>query len=277
MKHASLFSGIGGFDLASEWMGWTNLFTCEVDAFCRTVLAHHFPNAIPYADIKTLDATAHIGRVDILTGGFPCQPYSNAGKRRGKHDPRDLWPEMLRVIRECAPRWVVGENVLGLLTWSDGLRFEEVCASLEAEGYEVQPFVLPASGVGAPHRRPRVWIVAHAPSRTGGRATGEVQGTPRSSDGDGKEQPKRSSGKQVHVPLESTLVQRDLPRSEAWKAFPTFAPICGGDDGLPERLDGITVSKWKREAVKAYGNAIVPQVAFEIFQAIQAYEDGARV
>jgi hypothetical protein len=103
MNHASLFSGIGGFDLAAEWMGWTNLFNCEWEEFPRQVLKHHFPNAIQYGDIKELDATAYAGRVDILTGGFPCQPYSLAGKRKGKEDERHLWPEMLRVIRECFP------------------------------------------------------------------------------------------------------------------------------------------------------------------------------
>jgi DNA (cytosine-5)-methyltransferase 1 len=128
----------------------------------RQVLKHHFPNAIQYGDIKELDATAYAGRVDILTGGFPCQPYSLAGKRKGKEDERHLWPEMLRVIRECAPRYVVGENVRGLVGWNGGLVFEEVCADLEACGYAVQPFLLPACGVGAPHRRDRIWFVAYA-------------------------------------------------------------------------------------------------------------------
>ena len=160
MNHASLFSGIGGFDLAAEWMGWNNVFNCEWEEFPRQVLKHHFPNAIQHGDIKELDATAYAGRIDILTGGFPCQPYSAAGKRKGKDDERHLWPEMLRVVQECAPRYVVGENVFGLVNWNRGMVFEEVCSDLEAEGYAVQSYVLPAASVNAPHRRDRVFFVA---------------------------------------------------------------------------------------------------------------------
>lgn len=121
MTHASLFSGIGGFDLAAEWAGWTNVFNCEIDPFCRKVLAYHFPNAFQYEDIKTTDFRPLRGCVDVLTGGFPCQPFSLAGKRKGTDDNRYLWPEMLRAIRELAPRWVVGENVFGIVNWSEGL------------------------------------------------------------------------------------------------------------------------------------------------------------
>ncbi len=160
MTHASLFSGIGGFDLAAEWAGWTNLFNCEIDPFCQKVLKYHFPNAEQYSDIRKTDFTIWRGRIDVLTGGFPCQPFSLAGKRKGTEDERHLWPEMLRAIREIRPRWVVGENVYGILNWSDGLVFEQVCSDLEHEGYEVQAYILPAAGVGAPHKRDRVWFVA---------------------------------------------------------------------------------------------------------------------
>jgi len=164
MNHGSLFSGIGGFDLAAEWMGWNNIFHCEIEPFPRKILNYHFPNSITYEDIKQTDFSIHRGQIDILTGGFPCQPYSAAGQRKGKEDERHLWPEMLRVIREIQPRWVVGENVLGLVNWSEGLVFEEVQLDLEAQGYEVQAFVLPASAKNAPHRRDRVWFVAHSNS-----------------------------------------------------------------------------------------------------------------
>ena len=176
MKHGSLFSGIGGFDLAAEWMGWDNVFHCEWEEFPRKILNYYWPNAISYGDITTTDFTVHRGKIDILTGGFPCQPYSAAGKRLGTEDDRHLWPEMLRAIREIKPRWVVGENVSGLLSWNEGVVFEEVQTDLEAEGYEVQSFVLPAASVGAPHRRDRVWIVAHADERDDGRTTGEDEG-----------------------------------------------------------------------------------------------------
>ena len=119
MKHGSLFSGIGGFDLAAEWMGWENVFHCEREPFAQKVLKYHFPNSKLYDDITTFDATDYAGRIDILTGGFPCQPYSTAGKRQGTEDERHLWPQMLRIIREIKPRFVVGENVRGLIScWS---------------------------------------------------------------------------------------------------------------------------------------------------------------
>jgi hypothetical protein len=117
MTHGSLFSGIGGFDLAAEWMGWENIFHCEWNPFGQKVLKHHFPNSISYNDITKTDFTIHRGTIDILTGGFPCQPYSLAGKRKGKEDSRHLFPEMLRAIREIQPSWIVGENVLGIINW----------------------------------------------------------------------------------------------------------------------------------------------------------------
>jgi DNA (cytosine-5)-methyltransferase 1 len=161
MRHGSLFSGIGGFDLAAEWMGWENVFHCEWNKFGQQVLKYYWPKAISYEDITKTDFTVHRGRIDILTGGFPCQPYSSAGKRLGKEDERHLWPEMLRAIREIQPSWVVGENVRGLTNWNGGLVFDEVQAELEAEGYEVLPFLLPACAVNAPHRRDRIWFVAY--------------------------------------------------------------------------------------------------------------------
>lgn len=161
MTHASVFSGIGAADLAAEEMDWENVIHNEINPFGRQVLKYYWPNSISYEDIKKTDFTIHRGTIDVLTGGFPCQPYSTAGKRKGKEDERHLWPEMLRAIREIQPRWVVGENVLGLVNWNGGLVFDEVQADLEAEGYEVQPYILPAASVNAPHRRDRVWFVAY--------------------------------------------------------------------------------------------------------------------
>jgi DNA (cytosine-5)-methyltransferase 1 len=164
MRHGSLFSGIGGFDLAAEWMGWENIFHCEWNKFGQQVLKYYWPKAISYEDITKTDFTIHRGNIDIITGGFPCQPYSSAGKRLGKEDERHLWPEMLRAIREVQPSWVVGENVRGLTNWNGGMVFDEVQAELEAQGYEVLPFLLPACAVNAPHRRDRIWFVAHSKS-----------------------------------------------------------------------------------------------------------------
>jgi DNA (cytosine-5)-methyltransferase 1 len=143
-------------------MGWENVFHCEIAEFPRKILNHYWPNADCHEDIKKTDFTKYRGTVDIISGGFPCQPYSAAGKRLGKDDDRHLWPEMLRVIREVKPQWVVGENVRGLLNWNGGMVFHEVCADLENIGYEVQAFIIPASGINAPHQRERLWIVANS-------------------------------------------------------------------------------------------------------------------
>ncbi len=171
LVHGSLFSGIGGFDLAADWMGWENAFHCELDAFGKKILKYYWPNTTSYEDITKTDFSIWRGRIDVLSGGFPCQPYSVAGKRKGKEDERHLWPEMLRAIREIQPQWVVGENVLGITNWNGGLVFDEVQADLEAQGYEVQPYVLPACAVNAPHRRDRVWFVAYKDTNKDGRGS----------------------------------------------------------------------------------------------------------
>lgn len=338
ITHASLFSGIGGFDLAAEWAKWTNVFNCEIDPFCRKILKYHFPNAIQYEDIKTTDFTGWRGKIDVLTGGFPCQPFSTAGKRKGTADNRYLWPEMLRAIREIKPRWVVGENVLGIVSWDGGMVFEQVQSDLEAEGYEVQAFILPACAVDAPHRRDRTWFVAKNTERNGCevRESGE-EGTeirqfgyacaggsdgihiqerttshtdsergymsPRegretksvgcADDGQSKlwrESPERDTGlydvsrsiadsEGAGLPSCATRSRQEqswgssernkLPRD--WSDFPTQSPVRSRDDGFPIPMDGITVSKWRAESIKAYGNAIVPQVAYKIFEAINYF------
>lgn len=354
LTHASLFSGIGGFDLAAEWAGWENAFNCEIDPFCRQILKYHFPNSVQYGDIKTTDFTVWRGKIDVLTGGFPCQPFSTAGKRKGTADNRYLWPEMLRVIGEIRPRWVVGENVLGIVNWDGGLVFEQVHADLETEGYEVQAFVLPACSVGAPHLRYRTWVVAHAieDSECDGREIGEfVQegtefrkfrdvsaggsdwihiqkgATPNSSDngcrtrdGEGREirerdeLPGEQEGREIRCEhnrcdceritihanskrlsefnsssksVKSTFGDNKRSNGEIpnWSNFPTKSPICRGDDGVSGILDPKAVlngkrvrtethvgHKWMELTIKAYGNAIVPQVAYRIFNAINKYE-----
>jgi DNA (cytosine-5)-methyltransferase 1 len=186
MNHGSLFSGIGGFDLAAEWMGWENKFHCDINPFSRKLCKFYWPEAVSYDNIKTTDFRVWRGKIDVLSGGFPCQPFSTAGKRMGKEDDRHLWPEMLRAIREIKPRYVVGENVRGLLSWSDGLVLEEVFADLEGEGYEVQAFVLPACGINAPHRRERIFVVAHANSDAGRSKSCESGRTERQADSDGE-------------------------------------------------------------------------------------------
>jgi DNA (cytosine-5)-methyltransferase 1 len=289
MRHGSLFSGIGGFDLAAEWMGWENVFHCESNAFGQRVLKHYWPNAESFNDITKTDFTKYANTVDIITGGFPCQPYSSAGKRLGKEDERHLWPEMLRAIREISPSFVVGENVRGLTNWDGGLVFDEVCSDLENIGYKVAPCILPACGVGAPHRRERVWFVAYSNGNAGRRRPSESRREERQTESHGKPRVYSgaySNGNEGNVTdSNSTPTQcRNRKTKERWKEqsrrieplgfnmewekFPTQSPVCGGDDGFPNRLDEITFSNWRKESVKAYGNAIVPQVAYEIFKAI---------
>lgn len=467
LTHASLFSGIGGFDLAAELAGWTNLFNCEKDPFCQRVLKYHFPDAIQYSDIRDTDFTIWRGRIDILTGGFPCQPFSHAGKRKGAKDDRYLWPEMLRAISEIRPAWVIGENVGGIVSMVQpgseievdaqatllGENYTEtetvqefvvetICQDLERIGYSVQPVLIPACGVGAPHRRDRVWFIAFMENagsvgrygqgvlhqQPGGASiigTGEVglsgvrkeledaafelakdpqrvrrdsveskeesgaggfgesgagdhvrvcgetgtathpdserqqefqhpakpglqgqsgRGIPERdvthahcisrnsrrseatgqfgqawtadgrnvdaadasrfgwkqgrAEGDGIVQDKKV-GADLHVSAQRLSSEQSsanasngrLPHGNAepggqqahpttkrqggipdWHDFPTQPPIRGGDDGLPAGLDGITFPKWRSESIKAYGNAIVPQVAYQIFKAINECE-----
>lgn len=261
MTHGSLFSGIGGFDLAAEWAGWENMFHCEWNEFGKRVLNYYWPKAISYGDITKTDFTIWRGRIDVLTGGFPCQPYSVAGKRLGKEDERHLWPEMLRAIREIQPRWVVGENVRGIISWDGGLVFEEVQTDLEAEGYEVQAFVLPACAVNAPHRRDRVWFVAHSLCE-------RLQGRQEINRWEKHNTKWRGDGIKFRTGSENN--QPDTICD--FINFPTQPPVCGGNDGISRKLDGITFPKWRAESIKAYGNAIVPQVVYQIFKAINQYE-----
>ena len=200
MTHASLCTGIGACELAATWMGWENLFSCEIDEFCNKVLKYHYPKAIHYGNIFEQDFREWRGRVDVLTAGFPCQVYSLAGKRLGDKDDRYLWPQVLRVIDEIRPTWFVGENVAGILSmvltgeevkvgsYTDvcGESYsihetrqvhavEQIKRDLSSIGYSLQPVVIPACAVGAPHRRDRVWFIATNTDGAGLPETGAEQ------------------------------------------------------------------------------------------------------
>ena len=339
LTHGSLFSGIGGFDLAAEWMGWQNLFHCEINEFCTIILNYHFPNAEHYTDITKTDFSKWRGHIDVLSGGFPCQPFSVAGQRKGADDDRYLWPEMLRAIREIKPTWVIGENVGGIITmvqpgkkielgcstslFGEDYKDEEihqqfvvetVCTDLEREGYSVQPILVPACAVGAPHRRDRVWFIANRTdagveavqcsrkdrvSTAGAITNTESQQSeryrPEQSTNGSTEQRElgrsdcTASSKRSDTDTYSNGLQtrNDIATQEReikgkggikplhsikdWRMFPTQSPVCRGNDGLPFDVDDLAISfaQWRKESVKAYGNAIVPQVAYEIFKAIQ--------
>lgn len=316
MKQIGLFAGIGGFEYAASLMAWETIAVCEIDKFCQKILKHHFPKAILHGDIKTTDFTIYRGKCDIITGGFPCQPYSVAGKRKGKDDERHLWPEMLRAIREVQPAWVVGENVSGIVNWSGGLVFDEVQTDLETEGYEVLTFILPAAGVNAPHKRDRVWFVAYSDNKRASTGSGQiqeedgeiskrnndaefsdtdtravanpdrngkiVQGGNRNNNNEkrhGKEKvQKRENVKFGAEFTDSTNVTSYTNVSrfkECWPKWGTSKQpsqdygitskpgIRRGDDGFSYRVDRL----------KSLGNAIVPQVALQIYKSINEFNN----
>lgn len=264
MRHIGLFEGIGGFSLAARWMGWNTIAWCEINPFCQKVLRHHFPEAKEHGDITKTDFTIYRGQCDIVTGGFPCQPYSVAGKRLGKEDDRHLWPEMLRAVREIQPRYVVGENVRGLINWNGGMVFDEVQADLEAEGYEVLPFLLPACAVNAPHRRDRIWFVANASSMGWKNIQGNTTSCFNSIAYTERNWEKRERRSEKANELDSS--SNTFLWFQEMHGQPAIYDV---DYGLPFELDGITVPSWIEESFKAGGNAIVPQIAFEIFKAIE--------
>jgi DNA (cytosine-5)-methyltransferase 1 len=282
MRHGSLFSGIGGFDLAAEWMGWKNVFHCEWMEFPRKVLDYYWANADSHIDICKTDFKKYANKIDILTGGFPCQPFSMAGKRKGTDDERYLWGQMLRAIQEIKPKYVIAENVFGITNIDGGLVFEQVCLDLEAEGYEVQPFIIPAASKNAPHRRDRVWFIAYRYCNGLHQCNGndEVNTSERRINAQRNFEQSIVNGNVTdtkNIGPEKTLENGELERgrfrfrnkSYIWDSFPLESPICGGDDGISTELDGITFSKWRAESIKGYGNAIVPQVAFELFKQLE--------
>ena len=220
MRHLDLFSGFGGFALAARWVGIETVGFCEIEEFPRKVLQKNFSGIPIHHDIRELDGSEYEG-IDIITGGYPCQPFSLAGNRCGENDNRHLWPEMLRVIKQARPTWIVSENVSGHIT----MGLDSVLFDLEGEGYSARAVTIPACAVDAPHKRERLWIVAHSNEKQEGAGRHKwMQGRKR----------------------------------DDWPGL--VLPGRGGvDDGIPNWLD----------RVGGCGNAIVPQVAYEIFSAIK--------
>ena len=323
--HGSLFSGFDAPSVAASWMGWENAFHCEINPFCNEILKYWFPDSEHYEDITKKDFRQWRGRIDILTGGFPCQPFSLAGQRKGADDNRYLWPHMLRAIQEIRPAWVIGENVAGILTMvqpgeetevgsqtslfgEDNRKrillrqeyvVETICKDLEREGYSVQPMLIPACAVGAPHRRDRVWFIAHCADS----GTEDVRRKRNVADsykfnGDlpgfhsGRISQFEASRLRIdpntycELPLQRMLQgekgrykqkirNESLHSHSNWQNFPTQSPVCRGNDGLPFDVDNLTIpfTKWRQESIKGYGNAIVPQVILEIFKAIEELDN----
>ena len=306
MKHLDLFSGIGGFSLAAEWAGIKTVAFCEIDAYAQKVLKKNFPSIPIFSDIKKLKRSDIKYEIDIITGGFPCQPFSVAGRKKGTEDDRDLWPQMFRVIQEFKPTWIIGENVANFTS----MAFQRTKTDLESEGYEVQPLIIPACAVNAPHRRDRVWIVGYSKhngllttkeqrsiDKTGNndkeREINPIQfkGTsgPRNNETmahsrcsllqggikqgangmEDKEQDanidQRSSDvayaerkrlqRQREKPIRVDSEYQDISNSCWWHIEPDVGRMA---HGVPNRVDRL----------KGLGNAIVPQVAYQILKGI---------
>lgn len=274
LKVGSLFSGIGGFDLGLERAGMTVKWQVEIDEFCNRVLAKHWPDVKRYRDIKTIGGE-ELEPVDVVCGGFPCQPFSAAGKRRSKQDDRYLWPEMLRVISAVRPTWVIAENVAGIIS----LALDDVLADMENAGYSCQSFIIPACAVNAPHRRDRVWIVAHRNSERQLQQEGTQQEQRRrtldgskqiSADTDCEHSKKPERWNQLGQARREKPSGWSLDESlwqETWIQAATR--ICRVDDGLPRRLD-------RAKRLKALGNAVVPQIVEIIGKAIMEIEGRLR-
>ena len=248
LKMLDLFSGIGGFSLAASWTGGIETVAfCEIEPFCQQVLKKHWPDVPIYPDIKELNGHEVVrehGAVDIVCGGFPCQPFSVAGKQRGKEDDRHLWPEMFRIIQETNPTWIVGENVTGLID----MELEQCFLDLESEGYEVQTFIIPACAVNAPHKRDRVWIIANSSSERWIQV--------------GKSQQERLSDKYIESNHAFWRYCTDLllDMEPDWSS--PSSGVKRNDNGLSEGVDRL----------KGCGNSIVPQVVYPILQGIVEIE-----
>ena len=233
MKGLSLFSGIGGLDLAFEWAGGQVAAMCEIQPYCQKILKKHWPNIPLFEDITKLRGE-DIGAVDIIYGGFPCQPFSVAGNRKGQNDNRYLWPEFSRLVGELKPRWIIAENVSGILS----IAADDVCRDLERQGYEVGIWDFEAAAVGAKHRRERIFFVAHA----------------------GRSLLQRSfEQRTLRNEAQKGAADKSERPSRQWESEPRVDRVA---HGIPHRMDRL----------RALGNAVVPQQVYPIFKAIMETE-----
>ena len=300
MKHKllDLFSGIGGFSLGAEANGIPTVAFVEKDPFCQKVLRKHWSNTPIISDIRTVKGEDYeTDGVTIVSGGFPCQPFSQAGKRKGTDDDRYLWDETIRVVTETKPRWFIGENVDGLVNIQDGMVLRQVQDDLEKEGFQVQCLVVPASGIGAWHQRKRVWIIGHNVSNTIGELSDGCSGTTRDSESELKgmvsDEAKnwnkvwgktkrcdqqtgsrgdvsnsngeglQGHGVQANMEVEERQVSSIGSPQEQYTWWQTESKLRGVPHGISYELD-----KDRANRIKALGNSIVPQIAYQLFKSI---------
>lgn len=269
LQTVDLFSGIGGFSRGLEATGFFKT-TCfvENDPYCQAVLRYHWPDIPVLGDIKNARRPDFPERTDLVCGGFPCQPFSQAGKQHAQDDPRHLWPEMFRIIRELRPTWVCGENVTGLVR----LGLDEVLTDLEGEGYATRTFNIPACATGAPHLRQRLWIIAHADSESepDGNARQRQLGfgfvaDPKSVHGEWPVQKRNSRGKPEKKAGDRSSLMADPDSTGLKQDYWSFEPEVGRlVDGLPNRVPQL----------RALGNSIIPQIAERIGYAIALASKG---
>lgn len=276
LKHLSLFTGFMGFDLAAEWAGWENVAFVESADYPRKLIKSKYPTKHIYKDIKKFNGTPYKKTIDVISGGFPCQPFSVSGQLKSTSDDRYLWPEMLRVITEIRPSWVVGENVANIASMvqsSSNILLETedfICEETEMVletirgdfariGYRVEFFIIPASAVGACHRRNRLWILAHCDDETtwSARKGNKKSATRASIKVKGRRPKQKAIRHRGHLDISRVLAGRP-------------SQIAQDITGIPGKNDGF--SSWFHQSF-GLGNAIVPQVAYEIFHHINIIED----
>ena len=284
MNVLDLFSGIGGFSLGLESTGFFKTIAfVEKDKFCQKVLQKNFPNIPIEDDVRNVKGEKY--KAEIITGGFPCQPFSVAGKRRGTDDDRFLWDETIRIVSETKPKWFIGENVEGIINIQDGMVFRQIHDELESEGFETQSFIIPASGKGAWHQRKRVWIIGCNEkniSNTNDIRSVRVQKSEEEIIGGSKATSNSSSSHDVwnteSTRRESSFVgpgKGEFRGASAWGKqcesnwFETISKLCGVPNGVSATMD-----KDRANRIKSLGNSIVPQIAREIGLGIMEAEIG---
>ena len=285
IKHASLFTGIGGFDLAAREMGWDNVFQVEKDKWLLGKLAKNFPHTKRYGDIKEFKGHEYRNRIDVISAGFPCQPYSVAGKRKGADDDRALWPETHRVIEAISPTFVVCENVTGIIS----MGLDAVLSDLEALHYATETFVIPASAKNAWHQRDRVWIIAYPYEFSKQHDSGSIEFDHHQKWDDkaqkqnqfqqfGADKPTgnaadhNSTGRKKQRGVIANEKEYSPFECDSW--WETEPPLGRVVHGIPGGVAGrLKYPKDTNKKIKGLGNAIVPAMAYEFFQIIQKVYD----